>query len=100
MNHKVVPIRTYLLIWAILICATFTTLGVAFIDLGPWNIVVAMMIAFTKMSLVVLFFMHVKGQTNLTKLFVVAGFFFLAILIFMAMTDYGTRSWMDSGRVW
>ncbi len=100
MNHKVVPIRTYILIWAILICATFTTLGVAFLDLGPWNIVVAMMIAFTKMSLVVLFFMHVKQQTNLTKLFVVAGFVFLGILIFMAMTDYGTRSWMDSGKVW
>lgn len=100
MNHKVVPVRTYILIWAILICATFTTLGVAFIDLGPWNIVVAMMIAFTKMSLVVLYFMHVKQQSNLTKIFVLGGFLFLGILIFMAMTDYGTRSWMDSGRVW
>jgi cytochrome c oxidase subunit 4 len=100
MNHKVVPVRTYILIWAILICATFTTLGVAFIDLGPWNIVVAMMIAFCKMSLVVLYFMHVKQQTNLTKIFVVAGFFFLGILIFMFMTDYGTRSWMDPSRVW
>jgi cytochrome c oxidase subunit 4 len=99
-EHKVLPVRTYVLIWAILICATFTTLGIAFIDLGPWNIVVAMMIAFTKMSLVVLFFMHVKQQTALTKLFVVAGFFFLAILIFVAMTDYGTRTWMPQGRMW
>jgi cytochrome c oxidase subunit 4 len=100
MSHKVVPIRTYILIWALLICATFTTLGVAFIDLGPWNIVVALMIAFTKMSLVVLYFMHVKGQTNLTKIFVVAGFLFLGILIAVTMLDYGTRGWMDPGRVW
>jgi cytochrome c oxidase subunit 4 len=99
-NHKVVPIRTYIIIWALLICATFTTLGVAFIDLGPWNIVVALMIAFTKMSLVVLYFMHVKQATNLTKLFVVGGFFFLAILIFVAMTDYGTRTWMPPGHMW
>jgi cytochrome c oxidase subunit IV len=100
MNHKVLPIRTYVLIWAILICATFTTLGVAFLDLGPWNIVVAMMIAFTKMSLVVLYFMHVKQQDNLTKLFVVAGFFFLLILICITMTDYGTRNWLPQGRMW
>lgn len=100
MNHKVVPVRTYILIWAILICATFTTLGIAFIDLGPWNIVVALMIAFTKMSLVVLYFMHVKQASNLTRIFVVAGFFFLAILICLAMTDYGTRSWLPVGRMW
>jgi cytochrome c oxidase subunit 4 len=99
-NHKVVPVRTYLLIWAILICATFTTLGIAFIDLGPWNIVVALMIAFTKMSLVVLFFMHVKQQNSLTRLFVVAGFLFLAILIALAMSDYGTRNWLTPGRMW
>ena len=100
MNHKVLPVRTYVIIWALLICATFTTLGVAFIDLGPWNIVVAMMIAFTKMSLVVLYFMHVKQTTNLTKLFVFGGFFFLAILICVAMLDYGTRTWMPPGRMW
>ncbi|HTP87710.1 MAG TPA: cytochrome C oxidase subunit IV family protein [Bryobacteraceae bacterium] len=100
MNHKVLPVRTYVLIWAILICATFTTLGVAFIDLGPWNIVVALMIAFTKMSLVVLYFMHVKQTSTLTRLFVVAGFFFLGILIFLAMTDYGTRTWLPAGKMW
>jgi cytochrome c oxidase subunit 4 len=99
-NHKVVPVRTYILIWAILICATFTTLGVAFLDLGPWNIVVALMIAFTKMSLVVLYFMHVKQTSNLTRIFVVAGFFFLAILIFVTMTDYGTRNWLPVGKMW
>ena len=100
MNHKVVPVRTYVIIWALLICATFTTLGVAFLDLGPWNIVVALMIAFTKMSLVVLYFMHVKQTTNLTKLFVFGGFFFLAILICVAMLDYGTRTWTTPGRMW
>ncbi len=100
MNHKVLPVRAYVLIWAILICLTFTTLGVAFLDLGPWNIVVALMIAFTKASLVVLYFMHVKQTSNLTRLFVVAGFFFLAILIALAMTDYGTRTWLPTGKMW
>ena len=100
MNHHVLPVRTYVLIWLILLVATGTTLGVAYIDLGPWNIVVALTIAFTKMSLVVLFFMHVKGQTKLTKLFVVAGFFFMAILILLTQADYATRSWLPQGTMW
>ena len=100
MNHHVLPVRTYVLIWLLLLLATGTTLGVAYIDLGPWNIVVALTIAFTKMSLVVLFFMHVKQQTNLTKLFVVAGFVFLGILICVAMTDYSTRTWLPQGKMW
>ena len=100
MNHKAVPVRTYVLIWVILLAATGTTLGVAYIDLGPWNIVVALTIAFIKMSLVVLFFMHVKQQTRLTKLFVVAGFFFMAILILLTQADYATRTWMPQGHMW
>ena len=43
--HPVTPVRTYVLIWAILTIMTFTTYFVAQIDLGPFNTVVALMIA-------------------------------------------------------
>jgi len=98
-QHSVVPIRTYVLIWATLIGCTFLTYGVALIDLGQWNIVIALMIAFFKMSLVVLFFMHVKQDNSLTKLFVAGGFIWLLILLVMTMNDYISRSWMPSGNM-
>ena len=98
--HPVTPVRTYVIIWAILTIMTFTTYFVAQIDLGPFNTVVALMIAFFKMSLVILFFMHVKQETPLTKIFVVAGFFWLAILLAMTMGDYISRGWLPSGKMW
>jgi len=57
------------------------------------NAVVALAIACIKMTLVVLFFMHVKYSSQLTKLTVAAGFFTFIVLITMTMTDYISRAW-------
>jgi cytochrome c oxidase subunit 4 len=84
----------YLLIGAVLLVLTATTVGAAFVNLGPFNPVVALLIATVKATLVVLFFMHVKGASvKLTGAVVVAGFFFLAILLSLSLADYLTRSW-------
>jgi cytochrome c oxidase subunit IV len=77
-----------------LLVLTATTVGAAFINLGPFNPVVALLIATIKATLVVLFFMHVKGASEkLTGAIVVSGFFFLGILLSLSLADYMTRSW-------
>ena len=77
-----------------LLVLTAITVKVAFINLGPWNPVVALLIATIKATLVVLFFMHVKGASEkLTAAVVVSGFFFLGILLALSLADYMTRSW-------
>ncbi|MGB6941017.1 MAG: cytochrome C oxidase subunit IV family protein, partial [Bryobacteraceae bacterium] len=91
--HPVTPVRTYVIIWLILTIMTFTTYAVAQIDLGPFNIVIALLIAFFKMSLVIWFFMHVRTDNPLTKLFVFAGFFWMAILLALTLGDYFSRTW-------
>jgi cytochrome c oxidase subunit IV len=84
----------YIAIGAILIVLTGVTAGVAFINLGPFNPVVALLIATIKATLVILFFMHVKGASEkLTAAVVVSGFFFLLILLFLSLADFLTRSW-------
>jgi cytochrome c oxidase subunit IV len=84
----------YIAIGVVLLILTVTTAGVAFINLGPYNPVVALLIATIKASLVVLFFMHVKGASEkLTAAVVVSGFFFLLILIALSLADFLTRSW-------
>ena len=98
--HPVTPVRTYVIIWAILTFMTFTTYFVAQIDLGPFNTVVALMIAFFKMSLVIMFFMEVRRERPLTKLFVFAGFFWLAIMLALTLGDYFSRSWLPAGKMW
>lgn len=93
-THHIVPIRTYLLVFLALIAGTIITTLVAYQDLGSFNIVVALTIAVCKASLVILFFMHVKYSPKLTKLVVVAGVFWLVILLTMTETDLLTRTWM------
>jgi cytochrome c oxidase subunit 4 len=84
----------YLAIGAALLVLTATTVGAAFVNLGPFNPVVALLIATIKATLVILFFMHVKGASEkLTGAVVVSGFFFLAILISLSLADYLTRAW-------
>jgi len=93
-------VRTYVIIWAILTTMTFVTYYVAQIELGAWNIVVALLIAFFKMMLVILFFMNVKAESPLTKLFAGAGFFWMILLLGQFFVDYMSRGWMPEGKMW
>ena len=97
MSNHIVPVRTYYLIFLILMVCTAITVAVAFVDLGPLNAVVAMTIAVLKATLVVLFFMHVKYSTRLTWAVVLGSVFWLGILIVMTAGDYLTRAWSTYG---
>jgi cytochrome c oxidase subunit 4 len=77
-----------------LVVGTCATWGIAFIDLGIWNPVVALTIAVIKATLVVLFFMHVYYSSKLTKLTISAGVFWLLIMITMSLSDYLTRTFL------
>jgi cytochrome c oxidase subunit 4 len=99
-HGHVVPVGTYLGIFLALIAMTGITTGVAYIDLGPANTVVALAIAVVKMLLVVLFFMHVKYSPGLTRLVIVAGFFWLAIMVAMTLSDELTRHWTPESGPW
>ena len=84
----------YVAIGISLLVLTAITVFAAFVNLGPFNPVVALLIASIKATLVILFFMHVKGASEkLTAAIVVSGFFFLLILLALALADYLTRSW-------
>jgi cytochrome c oxidase subunit 4 len=87
--------KGYLLVWAALLLLLFATWAAAEVDLGVFNNVVALTIAFLKMFLVLLFFMHMKYEKRLTWVFAAAGFIWLMIMIGLSMNDYITRhgSW-------
>ena len=93
-HTHVVPKRIYFAVFFALILLTWVTTGVATIDLGRWNIFVALAIAVCKASLVALFFMHVFYSTRLTKMIVGCSIFWLMLLLFITMSDIWTRDWM------
>jgi len=99
MSGHVVPVRIYLLVFAALTVLTITTYYAATIDMEtalnthfPLNSLVALTIAVTKAVLVILFFMHVKYSSRMTKVVVIAGFFWLGIMLTITMSDYLFRS--------
>ena len=91
MSGHVSPKTTYYAIFGALMVLTVITIYVAYQPLGSWNFPVAISIAITKATLVILFFMHAKYSSRLTNLFVGTAFFFLVILLTLTMTDALSR---------
>jgi cytochrome c oxidase subunit 4 len=100
MSEQIVSQKTYLIVFVSLIGLTLLTTGVAFIDLGPFNTAVALAIAFCKMLLVIFFFMNLRHGTGVVRVAVLAGFFWLALLIGLTSSDYHTRAWTPVPDAW
>jgi cytochrome c oxidase subunit IV len=100
MSGHVVSIKLYVTIFISLLLLTGLTTGVAYVDLGAMNTVVALAIAVVKMLLVILFFMHVKYSPKLTKLVIVAAFFWLGLLLTFTLSDVFSRSWTPVPQNW
>jgi cytochrome c oxidase subunit IV len=98
MSEHVSPKSLYYTIFGTLMVLTAVTVAVAFINIGILNFPLALGIAITKATLVILFFMHAKYSSRLTKLVVGGAFFFLGILLTLTMTDYMSRGWQTSVR--
>ncbi len=97
MSEHILPTRVYYTIFGVLMLCTYLTVQMAFIDLGAFNAVAALVIAVFKATLVVLFFMHVKYSSPLIWVIVIASTFWLGILLVLTMSDYLTRSWLTFG---
>ena len=91
--HTIVGPKVYIAILFALLVGTALTVWASFVDLGPWNPVIALAIATSKALLVVLFFMGVKYSSKLTKLTAISGIFVFMALIGMTLADYMTRAW-------
>lgn len=93
MSPHIVPRRVYYRIFATLLALTLVTVGVAFLDLGPLNTIIALTIATGKALLVILFFMHLRYSSVLTWIFAGAGVLWLIHLLLFTSLDYVSRPW-------
>ena len=100
MNEENPSVGTYILVFMTLLVLAALTTGIAYVDLGPFNTVIALAIAVVKMSLVGLFFMHLWYSSGLSRIVVLAGFFWLAIMLTFTMSDYFTRGWTPTPSGW
>lgn len=90
-RHPVAAARTYVLVWLGLITLLLLTLGSAYLPLGWLNGVVNLAIAAAKALLVMAFFMHLRSSHYVLRLVAAAGFFWVAILIGLSLSDFLAR---------
>ena len=93
-EHAHPTLKTYFAVFAALMVFTALTVWAAFQHLGAWNTPVALAIAVTKATLVILFFMHVRYSPKLTAIVISASLMWLAILFVITLSDYLSRSWL------
>ena len=97
MSEHIVPVRIYVTIFLVLLVGTGLTVLAALQDF-PWqlNTIVAMTIAITKATFVVLYFMHVRYSTRLVWVIVASALFWLVIMFALTFRDYWKRGWIPS----
>jgi cytochrome c oxidase subunit 4 len=94
--HHIIPIRTYVVIFGILMGLLVATVIGAYMPLPSWmHLPVAMTIAVAKAALIVMYFMHVRFSNRLTWVFSTAAFFWLLLLLVFTLADYYSRGWLD-----
>jgi cytochrome c oxidase subunit 4 len=93
-SEKVVSVKTYLLTFLSLLGLTLLTTLLGFIDMGPLNTIVAVVIAAIKASLIAAFFMHALYESKLIRVVLAGGVIWLLILISLTISDYISRYWM------
>lgn len=96
MAEHIVSKKQYSYVFGALLALTLITTVVGMADLGPFNVVVALAIAVIKALLVVLFFMHIYWSNRLNKLTVAAGVAWLALLLWLTLTDIASRGWLPA----
>jgi cytochrome c oxidase subunit IV len=96
MNHSHPSAATYFVIYIILLVLMALTVGTAYIELGPWHLIVAMTIAVIKAALILLYFMHLRYSGRAVLVYAFLGFAFLMVLLVLSISDYLTRGWIGA----
>jgi cytochrome c oxidase subunit 4 len=90
-KHHEISVRTYAIIFAVLLALTALTVAIAYADLGPLSAPIAVAIAGVKATLVILYFMHVRYESPLIALCAAAGFLMLVIMVAITMGEVVAR---------
>ena len=88
----IAPTRFYWGIFAGLVALTALTVKVSYYDFGSANIIIALLIASMKASLVAAFFMHLRHDKLFNTLILLAAFLFLSLFILLTWDDLGVRA--------
>jgi cytochrome c oxidase subunit IV len=91
---KTIDRKVYVRTIIVLLVLLAANWSIAYVDLGSFNLVIALAIAITQAMLIALFFMHIKGSSRLLHLAAAAGVIWLLLQLSLTLSDYFTRGWV------
>jgi cytochrome c oxidase subunit IV len=100
MSEHIASKKIYYFVFFGLLILTLLTWQIAYIDLGRWNTVVALIIAVFKAGLVATFFMHLRWSASMMRLVIFAAIFWLTILITLTVGDFFSRNAVSHPQPW
>jgi len=95
-SHFIVPTKIYAAVYVALLVLTFITVWIAQFDFGSMNIVVALLVAGIKATLVCAVFMGLYWDSGYNKVLVLVSIFFIALFIGLSAADVFARGSTDS----
>ena len=93
MSAKPLSLSRLVLVYAALLALLALTAAATLLPRGPWSNPIALGVATAKTGLIALYFMRLRYQPGLVRLFALAGLFWLAILLVLSLADFFTRAW-------
>lgn len=90
-KHHIIPYKTYLLILALLITLTLTSVAITQIELSRWATSAALLIAGVKSTFVLIIFMHLKFDQRMFKIMAGLIIALVFVVITITMLDYSFR---------
>ncbi|MEM7391558.1 MAG: cytochrome C oxidase subunit IV family protein [Verrucomicrobiota bacterium] len=103
-HHHISPLSLYIKVFLALMVLTWVTVAVSKFDLGVLNLPVALLVAFTKASLVLWFFMHLSHSAKITWVCAFGSLIWLGVMLFLTLGDYvarrGDKAWIPFPETW
>ena len=90
-EHTVPPTASTLTVFVVLAGLALLQLVIGFADLGPWRVLVSLLIIGVQATVLAYFFMDLRQADSLTWLCVGAAVFWVFLLFLFTLTDYLTR---------
>ena len=90
-HQHLLPYSLYFKVWAVLIALTAVTVGVAHIEMYKYTVFTAMFVATVKVSLVLLYFMHLRFEKRMLWYMILAALITYGIFVALTFSDYFYR---------
>ncbi len=88
------PVKMYVGIWLVLVGLTVITVSVSYLNMYKFTIFTAMLIATVKVTLVILYFMHIRFEKAIYTYMILAVLATYGIFITLTFADYSFRGYL------